>query len=58
MTAQGGRRCPFRSTRSTDPSEKADTGVSGREWTALAQTEVGVVREMARCLREIGEGRW
>ena len=26
-------------------------------WTAIALTEVGVVREMARCLREIGEGR-
>jgi hypothetical protein len=27
-----------------------------REWTAIASSEVGVVLEMARCLRVIGEG--
>jgi hypothetical protein len=25
---------------------------------ATATTEIGVILEMARCLREIGEGRW
>lgn len=29
----------------------------GSEWTAVGQTEVECVREMARCLREIGNGR-
>jgi len=28
-----------------------------REWTAVGETEVECVREMARCLREIGNGR-
>ena len=27
-----------------------------REWTAVHPTEVGVVWEMARCLRVIGDG--
>ena len=27
------------------------------EWTAVARSEEGVVREMARCLREIAAGR-
>ena len=40
-----------------DPSEKAHVGARSREWTAVAPTEVGVVREMARCLREISAGR-
>ncbi len=40
-----------------DPSERAVVGVRKREWTAVAPTELGVVREMARCLRERGEGR-
>lgn len=40
-----------------DPSEKAIVGVRTREWTAVAPTEVEVVLEMARCLREIVEGR-
>jgi hypothetical protein len=31
-------------------------GHRAHEWTAVGQTEVEVVREMARCLREIGEG--
>jgi hypothetical protein len=34
-----------------DPSERAVVGVRSREWTAVASTEVGVVREMARCLQ-------
>ncbi len=40
-----------------DPSERARSGHRSREWNAVAQTEVRVVREMARCLRLIGEGR-
>jgi hypothetical protein len=40
-----------------DPSERAVIGHRKREWTAVAQTEEGVVREMARCLREIAVGR-
>ena len=40
-----------------DQREKAHIGKRSREWTAVGQTEEGVVREMARCLREIGEGR-
>lgn len=40
-----------------DPSERPHLGTRSREWIATAPTEEGVVREMARCLREIGEGR-
>lgn len=40
-----------------DPSERAVNGRRSRQWTAVASTELGVVREMAHCLREIGEGR-
>ncbi len=40
-----------------DTTEKAHIGRRSREWTAVAQTEVECVREMARCLREISEGR-
>ncbi len=40
-----------------DPSERAKVGIRSREWTAVAATEEGVVREMARCLAEIKEGR-
>jgi hypothetical protein len=39
-----------------DPSEMPKVSVRSREWTAVAQTEIGVVREMARCLREISAG--
>ena len=31
-------------------------GGESREWEATAMTEERVVREMVRCLREIGEG--
>ena len=41
-----------------DTAEKAVNGKRGREWTAVARTEVGVVREMARCLGELAAGRW
>jgi hypothetical protein len=40
-----------------DPSERAVVGVRSREWTAVAATDEGVMREMARCLRELGAGR-
>ena len=41
-----------------DPSERASTVKRPREWIAVAPTEVMCVREMARCLRELREGRW
>jgi hypothetical protein len=40
-----------------DPSGRALAGVRTREWTAVAATELDVVRELARCLRLIREGR-
>ena len=40
-----------------DPSERLKVGIRSREWTAVAATEEAVVREMARCLAEIVEGR-
>ena len=40
-----------------DPTEKPKVGHRSREWTAIGPTEARVVREMARCLREISEGR-
>jgi hypothetical protein len=40
-----------------DPSERPVVGLRQREWQAVADSEVGVVREMARCLREIGAAR-
>ncbi len=40
-----------------DPAERPVMGRRKREWEAVAQTENGVVREMARCLREISDGR-
>lgn len=40
-----------------DTTEKAHIGRRSREWTAVGQTEVECVREMARSLREIGNGR-
>jgi hypothetical protein len=39
-----------------DPSERAQVGVRSRAWTAVAQSEVGVIRELARCLRLIRRG--
>jgi hypothetical protein len=41
-----------------DPSERPASGTRSREWIAVAPTEVMCVREMARCLRELREGRW
>jgi hypothetical protein len=40
-----------------DQREHPQVGVRSREWTAVGATEVEVLREMARCLREIGAGR-
>jgi hypothetical protein len=40
-----------------DQRERPSVGVRSREWTAVAATEVEVLLEMARCLRELGEGR-
>lgn len=40
-----------------DPSERPVVGIRKREWTAIADSEVGVVKEMARCLGEIKQGR-
>ena len=40
-----------------DPSEQARAGVRSREWTAVAPTELEVIHELARFLREIREGR-
>jgi hypothetical protein len=34
-------------------SERPNVGVRSREWTAVAETEVDVLREIACCLREI-----
>jgi hypothetical protein len=41
-----------------DPTDRPVNGKRNREWTAVAQTEVGVVRELARRLTEIAEGHW
>ena len=41
-----------------DPSEKPVVGKRSREWTAVGQTELHCVQEMARCLGELKAGRW
>jgi hypothetical protein len=41
-----------------DPFVKQKLGKRSREWTAVGNTEAECIREMARCLREISEGRW
>ena len=40
-----------------DPSQPPTVGVRKREWQAVAQSEADVIREMARCLRQIAAGR-
>lgn len=40
-----------------DTTERVAIGKRSREWTAVGQTEVECVREMAGRLREISEGR-
>lgn len=39
-----------------DTTERVQIGRRSREWTAVHPTQEGVVREMARCLREIAAG--
>lgn len=39
------------------PHERPVAGRRQREWLAVAPSEVEVVREMARCIREIAAGR-
>ena len=41
-----------------DTRERPKAGHRTREWTAVAASELEVVREMARCLELISEGRW
>lgn len=54
--AYNGRRGEW-SMYAYDTAEKAHIGKRSREWTAVQPTQEGVVREMARCLREIAAGR-
>lgn len=41
-----------------DTRERHKHGHRSREWTAVADSELDVVREMARCLRLIGAGEF
>lgn len=41
-----------------DLSEKAVVGKRSWQWTAVGQTELECVRDMARCLGELKAGRW
>ena len=41
-----------------DPSETPVVGQRSREWVATGQTELHCLQTMARCLRELREGRW
>lgn len=40
------------------PTLRAGGGRPRKEWIAVGATEAECVAEMARCLVEIGEGRW
>lgn len=40
-----------------DTTERVKVGHRRREWTAVDPTQEGVLRELARCLREIAAGR-
>ena len=40
-----------------DTTEQPKAGHRSREWTAVGVTELDCLGQMARCLREIGEGR-
>ena len=40
-----------------DTTERAKVERRSREWTAVAPTQIRVVREIARCLQEIRDGR-
>lgn len=40
-----------------DPSERPKAGGRSREWTAIGNSEIEVICDMARCLREIAAAR-
>jgi hypothetical protein len=40
-----------------DTTERAHIDKRSRDWTAVHPTQEGVIREMARCLRELTAGR-
>lgn len=40
-----------------DPTERPVVGLRSREWTAVAESEEALVREMARCLALIKGGK-
>lgn len=40
-----------------DARERLKVGHRTREWTAVAPTQIRVIREMARCLSEFAAGR-
>src|SRR4051794_24796933 len=40
-----------------DPRERPKVGHRSREWMAVHPTQIGVIRQMAYCLREIAVGR-
>lgn len=40
------------------PSGRSRGGAPRKEWIAVGATELACVREIARCLRELDEGRW
>ena len=41
-----------------DTNERPVAGKRSREWTAVGQSELHCVQEMARCLAELKAGRW
>ena len=40
-----------------DTRERPRVGRRAHEWTCVAPTQARVIRELARCLRELGAGR-
>lgn len=40
------------------PTLRAGGGRPRKDWIATGDTEVECLREMARCLVELGDGRW
>jgi len=40
-----------------DPTERPTVGHRSREWTAVHPTQIGVIRSMGKCLRDIAGGR-
>lgn len=41
-----------------DPAEKAVVGERSREWTAVGQTELDCLLDMAYCPSELAPSRW